>query len=398
MKSRKKEPPSWIKTIGDALLYGGTGGLAGKNPLASAAYDKSRSSGVLPSNANAFIKFAIGDKEGLTEKDFSDEDVSAIMELIQKAESEGRSHVGYYDYPSGSDKMSPHGRVSTTLGQFVFDKGKDGSYSIEEGYDFNYPEVYKEMLSKETGLSVQELEDQGHIERFLDGYNKAREKGSSAFDSAYSSLRSNVTPFIDREPMPVKVKVKKKAQEGMRLKKDPPKGYKYTDSGDLVPVDWSEFHEEPDSLNLEAIKKGISMAESLGGVLMMNPHSTATGMYGQRYSEVKDLPIMSGVSREQFAQNPELQEKVFEMRMEEGIGGPSLRRNAMELTEEYAPQLGDDWNFSLDDVAFLSNFLGRQRTREYFASLRDGTEFKVPGINKTPEEYLKIAREAAYKD
>lgn len=189
-----------------------------------------------------------------------------------------------------------------------------------------------------------------------------------------------------------------KAQEGMRLKKDPPKGYKYTDSGDLVPVDWSEFHEEPDSLNLEAIKKGISMAESLGGVLMMNPHSTATGMYGQRYSEVKDLPIMSGVSREQFAQNPELQEKVFEMRMEEGIGGPSLRRNAMELTEEYAPQLGDDWNFSLDDVAFLSNFLGRQRTREYFASLRDGTEFKVPGINKTPEEYLKIAREAAYKD
>lgn len=196
-----------------------------------------------------------------------------------------------------------------------------------------------------------------------------------------------------------KFKVNKKAQGGMKIQKDPPKGYKRDADGYLTPVDFNEFHEMPsDSLNVDAIKKGISMAESLGGVLMMNPTSTATGMYGQRYSEIKDLPFMKGISREQFAQSPELQERVFDMRMEEGIGGPSLRRNAMELTEEYAPQLGDDWNFSLDDVAFLSNFLGRQRTREYFASLRDGTDFSVPGTNKTVDEYLKIARGAAYKD
>lgn len=190
-----------------------------------------------------------------------------------------------------------------------------------------------------------------------------------------------------------------RAQEGMKVQKDPPKGYRYNEAGNLVPVGFSEYHEVPsDSLNVDAIKKGISMAESLGGVLMMNPTSTATGMYGQRYSEIKDLPFMKGVSREQFAQSPDLQERVFDMRMDEGIGGPSLRRNAMELTDEYAPQLGDDWNFSLDDVAFLSNFLGRQRTREYFASLRDGTDFSVPGTNKTVDEYLKIARGAVYED
>jgi hypothetical protein len=195
------------------------------------------------------------------------------------------------------------------------------------------------------------------------------------------------------------MKMMYRAQEGMKLQKDPPKGYKRDADGYLTPVDFNEFHEVPsDSLNVDAIKKGISMAESLGGVLMMNPTSTATGMYGQRYSEIKDLPFMKGVSREQFAQSPDLQERVFDMRMDEGIGGPSLRRNAMELTDEYAPQLGDDWNFSLDDVAFLSNFLGRQRTREYFASLRDGTDFSVPGTNKTVDEYLKIARGAAYED
>lgn len=45
-----------------------------------------------------------------------------------------------------------------------------------------------------------------------------------------------------------------KAQAGMKVKKDPPKGYKYTESGDLVPVGWSEFHDESDNyLNLAAL-------------------------------------------------------------------------------------------------------------------------------------------------
>lgn len=227
----------------------------------------------------------------------------------------------------------------------------------------------------------------------LDKYN------SDYYGAAPNPFDPRGLELIPRLNQGGKFKVNKKAQAGMKIQKDPPKGYKRDADGYLTPVDFNEFHEVPsDSLNVDAIKKGISMAESLGGVLMMNPTSTATGMYGQRYSEIKDLPFMKGVSREQFAQSPDLQERVFDMRMDEGIGGPSLRRNAMELTDEYAPQLGDDWNFSLDDVAFLSNFLGRQRTREYFASLRDGTDFSVPGTNKTVDEYLKIARGAAYEN
>ena len=188
-------------------------------------------------------------------------------------------------------------------------------------------------------------------------------------------------------------------QNGMRIQKDPPKGYTRDSQGYLTPVDFSEVHSEPsDSLDVESLKKGISMAESLGGVLMMNPYSTATGMYGQRYSEIKDLPFMRGVSREQFANSPKLQERVFNMRVDEGIDAPSLRRNAEELTQEYAPQLGDKWEFSLNDVAALSNYLGRQRTREFFASIRDNKDFKVPGVNKPPMEYLQIVRKASLRD
>lgn len=218
MKTVKKEPPNWLKTLSDTLMYGATSGLAGKNPLTEIAYDKSRSSGVLPSNANAFIKFATGNKKGLTEKDFSDKDLAAIMDLIQRAESEGKSYVDYLDYPPGemplgnsrSDKMSPHGRVSTTLGKFTFKKNDDGSYSIEDSYDFNNPERYKEYSAYGTGFSVEELEDQSHIERFMRAYNESRKSGYSPIDSGYSALRESVVPFIERDPMPVKFKVLKK--------------------------------------------------------------------------------------------------------------------------------------------------------------------------------------------
>tara|TARA_R110002096_G_scaffold406940_2_gene605364 strand:- start:974 stop:1573 length:600 start_codon:yes stop_codon:yes gene_type:complete len=194
----------------------------------------------------------------------------------------------------------------------------------------------------------------------------------------------------------------KTAQEGVRLQKDPPKGYRYNEAGNLVPIGWSEFHEEgmpSDSLDTEALRKGVSMAESLGGVLMMNPTSSATGAYGQLFKEIENLPEMKDVTREQFANNPKLQEHIFNKRLEEGLGERSLRRNAEELTEEYKDQLGDKWEFSLNDVAALSNYLGRDGTRKFFGSIRDGGPVYTPsGVNKPVMEYLDIVRNASYKD
>ena len=174
--------------------------------------------------------------------------------------------------------------------------------------------------------------------------------------------------------------------------KDPPKGYKYTENGDLVPIDWEEFHEE-NGLDMEDLMRGVSQAESAGGELMMNPYSSATGEYGQLYNEIKDLPFMQGVTRDQFANNRDLQKKVFQMRVDGNLPNvPSLEKNAYDLTDEYAPQLGDAWNYTLDEVAAISNYLGRQGARNYFASVRDNTEYKPAGVNKPVEEYLEIYR------
>ena len=146
-------------------------------------------------------------------------------------------------------------------------------------------------------------------------------------------------------------------------------------------------------IDLEGLKKGISHVESSDGVNMMNPTSSATGLYGQLYNEVKDLlPELKGVTREQFSKDLDLQNKIFEKRFYEGWDGlPSLQSNALELYEEYSPQI-KDFNYSYEDIAALSNFLGRQGTREFFASLRDSKEFTPPGINKTPGQYLEGAR------
>ena len=185
------------------------------------------------------------------------------------------------------------------------------------------------------------------------------------------------------------MKLNRSRGNGTQLLTGDPKKVKALDGeGNVIYVDDPELGVPTDSLDTDMLKRGISMAESLGGVLMMNPESSATGMYGQLFGEIKDMPFMKGVTREQFANDLDLQDAVFDMRLDEGIGGPSLRRNAVEVTKEYQDQLGDKWDYSLNDVAALSNYLGRQGARNYCASIRDNTSYKPPGNNLPPEEYM----------
>ena len=89
------------------------------------------------------------------------------------------------------------------------------------------------------------------------------------------------------------------------------------------PLVFGTFPQE-DFLDVDALKKGIRAAESLDGLLMINPNSSATGLYGQLYGEIKDMPFMNGISRQEFADDLDLQEEVFNMRLEDGIEAPSL--------------------------------------------------------------------------
>ena len=70
----------------------------------------------------------------------------------------------------------------------------------------------------------------------------------------------------------------------MQLMTGDPKKVKALDQNDkVIYVDDPELGTPTDSLDVDMLKRGISMAESLGGLLMMNPESSATGMYGQLF-------------------------------------------------------------------------------------------------------------------
>ena len=147
------------------------------------------------------------------------------------------------------------------------------------------------------------------------------------------------------------------------------------------------------------LKKGVRAVESANGKLMKNSKTPATGFYGQFFNQIQDLPFMDGITRDEFAADTTLQNKVFDMRYKGQIPDvPGLKSNVKKLRSDY----GDlTKGYTDDELAALSNFTGRRRAREYFASIREGTEFKMPGEdtgdNKSVEQYMKEYRKAVKK-
>ena len=179
---------------------------------------------------------------------------------------------------------------------------------------------------------------------------------------------------------------------------------KLQQGGQIPESNAATIKEKEEDINIERLKRGIAQVESAGGVLMKNPESSATGLYGQLFNQIKNFPELQGVSRDEFAKNLDLQDKIFEKRFYEGFEQTqtsSLQRDANELYDEYSKQLPENKMPTKEEIAVLSNFLGRQGTRFYLGYvLRDGRSLEEvfpdkygPGAgqsNKTPEQYLAL--------
>ena len=199
----KKEPPINYKKILAALLSG---------PFSSQE-DLDAMGPILPSNANAFLKFALG-QESLSDRDFTEEDKEMMKSLIERASEDGRNYVTYHDYPSGLDpseidKMSPEGRIMTALGRFSFEGDEESGYTVSDNYDFNRSDQSIDRNAKILGLDREE-----YIEKYK--YNPVKlnfdlkRRGVPVDQSAYKMLRDAYAPIVNesRNPMPVKVNVK----------------------------------------------------------------------------------------------------------------------------------------------------------------------------------------------
>lgn len=181
---------------------------------------------------------------------------------------------------------------------------------------------------------------------------------------------------------------------------------KYIDGGQVPAV-----NPEPDiRVDREKLQKGVMAVESLNGILMKNPQTSATGLFGQLFEEIENTEMLKGITRDEFAKNTELQNRVWEERLK---GNPEmfqekrtgLLQDGVDIYEEYKPQLGDKLTYTPTELAALSNFLGRQGTRILMGDImRDGMSMAeaLPTLyganakydNKTPEQYIREFRAA----
>jgi uncharacterized membrane protein (UPF0127 family) len=306
------------------------------------------------------------------------------------------------DKPKDIIGVGYHGRnVNNVLGNYTIDMGEDdqGQYlSYYDRWDLNplsagnaIGSTIENVIQSVAGINPPEVYGRVY-------YNRKKHGG----------YRLPKYQKGDFKPKDINA-----TQIGFGFYPDIPKGYKLSADNNLTPENWSEYHEEDTSrdIDLPRLKKGLRYVESSDGQNMVNPESSATGLYGQRFSEIDgtrgfthDL-VKEGMTRSKFAADTTLQNKIFEQRVFEGLGKEkSTQTHVNDLFDEYEKQLGDKWTYSANDIASLVNLLGREGTRRYLGYVvRDGKPLsevfpdkygpKAGQTNKTPEEYMRLVRE-----
>ena len=151
------------------------------------------------------------------------------------------------------------------------------------------------------------------------------------------------------------------------------------------------MEKEKPKFNREAFKKAIAQIESQGGKLLDNPNSSAAGRYHFLYRYIKDAPLLKGVSKREFINSPDLQEKVMDMAIDGTLPGfPSYEKNSYKLKAKY------NTNLRHDEIAALTHFLGVGGVEKY---LSGPDNFKVPGqTNATVSQYVDRFNDAQGTD
>ena len=172
-----------------------------------------------------------------------------------------------------------------------------------------------------------------------------------------------------------------------------------------LPIRQDGGPEDSSTVNFNDLEKGIRHVESLNGVLMKNPQSSASGYYQDLFDNFKKNGIEYDGDRDAFIADTTFQKNLFIKRYNgDLLDVPGLKSNGEDLYNEYKDQV--DFTYTPTEIAALSNMLGRQGTRNYLGNvLRDGQSLAevFPDLygdgrqlgkdgklleNKTPDEYI----------
>jgi len=150
---------------------------------------------------------------------------------------------------------------------------------------------------------------------------------------------------------------------------------------------------DPNKFNKEAYKHAIAMIESSGGKYLetgINPktgkhYSSAAGKYHFLYDSIKNDPEMSGITKRDFMNNPELQERIMDKALEGKLAGYTY---GVEYAKKLKNEFGSDYDVT--DLTALIHFVGAGNARKF---LKDPENFVVPGaLNMRTDDYLSKFR------
>lgn len=126
----------------------------------------------VPTYVRTYGESVLGNRAPITENDFNEKELQALRSLITSPRKGDLPNVvGYYDYPKANKELKNDGAflgggesyfdpnstsLANTIGAFKYKKQPDGSYTIDDSYDWDatFPVKPKSLLSavKQAGV------------------------------------------------------------------------------------------------------------------------------------------------------------------------------------------------------------------------------------------------------
>jgi hypothetical protein len=115
---------------------------------------------IFPVDARTYFQTLFGNREPITERDFSANELTNIRAAIEanqrRTGANARGNVGYADYPKG-DQIGPgYEPIANTLGRFNYRRMPSGEIVATDRYDF---------LNDERKASVEDYERMGALQK-----------------------------------------------------------------------------------------------------------------------------------------------------------------------------------------------------------------------------------------
>jgi uncharacterized membrane protein (UPF0127 family) len=342
------------------------------------------------------------------EDQFQDEDGDGKIDYNPTARKEDEQLINYYKslgftddnimYHSSPDLVHPTIKPSYTY----FDGTADSPYYVAPKQEVILSSKLPLIQPKQISTSIQAPELQiPKIPTYLNStpiYRQDPSVSTSQYQIGENMWDPNKKQWFrsifDKEMQGAFRQNAKPRKEKWRTIETPPGGFKYGGMRKYQAGNPPLF-----GIDSELLKVGIAGTESSGGVNMMNPGSTATGLYGQRFSEIKDS--YPG-TREEFSTNIAAQDSIFDRRLYQGLNDErSMLNHLQHMYERYPEQIAEK-GYTAEQLAGIINMLGREGTRQYLGYVvrdkRDLAEVfpdkygpNVPEDkkNKTPDEYAQ---------